>query len=351
MTITVNTMGAGRKAPAIPEISNEDILLSLADENKRVLPISKNNVDYMPLEPGDGYMSKTRGITMQQLQASSDLTDRDGNLGNGINADTLIGQVAQMAREIHAECTITDLFVADNRNRALGNGIAINKQLTEMYQAEHKTKAIPFKATTFNRVFCNISLTRYRTETHVANIVVAYNQRGLQVGIGANCHACRNQSILGASRLVSSYGNGDRTQMPVDEFMRAVRLMLQGYRFVDDMDALGKMAAVAISQDEMSQIVGELTAIRVCCDSSVQQVRQLLSGAGSVYPLNQSQINRFMESLLLTAARKRGELTLYDVYQSATALYKVASMDLPNILPQNQAFVHFISERYELGIE
>ena len=66
--MTINTMGAGRKAPAIPEISNEDILLSLADENKRVLPISKNNVDFMPLEQGDGYMAKTRGITMQQLQ-------------------------------------------------------------------------------------------------------------------------------------------------------------------------------------------------------------------------------------------------------------------------------------------
>lgn len=351
MTVTINTMGAGRKAPAIPEITNEDILLSLADENKRVLPISTNNVDFMPLEPGDGYMAKTRGITMQQLQASSDLTDRDGNLGNGINAYTLIGQVAQMAMEIHAECTITDLFVADNKNRALGNGIAINKQLTEMYQAKHKTAAIPFKATTFNRVFCNIALTRYHTDTHVANVVVAYNQRGLQVGIGAHCHACRNQSILGANRLVSSYGNGDRTSMPVDEFMKAVRLMMQGYRFVDDIGALTKMAAIHITQDEMSQIVGELTAIRVAFDSSVASVRQLLSGQGNVYPLNQSQINRFMESLLLTAARKHGDLTLYDVYQSATTLYKVASMDLPNVLPQNQAFVHFLSERYSLGIE
>ena len=350
MTLSVNTMGAGRKAPAIPEITNEAILLSLADENKRVLPISTNNIDFMPLEPGDGYMAKTRGITLAQLQASSDLTDRDGNLGNGINAYTLIGQVAQMAREIHADCTITDLFVADNKNRALGNGIAINKQLTEMYQAQHKTTAIPFKATTFNRVFCNIALNRYHTDTHVANIVVAYNQRGLQVGIGAHCHACRNQTILGASRLVSSYGNGDRTSMPVEEFMKAVRLMMQGYRFMDDMEALAKMAAIPIKQDEMSQIVGELTAMRVCCDSSVPQVRQLLTGQGSVYPLNQSQINRFMESLLLTATRKHGFLTLYDVYQSATMLYKVASMDMPNILPQNQSFVHFISERYDLGI-
>ena len=94
MTLSVATMGAGRKAPAIPEITNEDILLSLADENKRVLPISKNNVDYMPLVPGDGYMAKTRGITLAQLQASSDLTDRDGNMLNGVNAYTLIGKVA-----------------------------------------------------------------------------------------------------------------------------------------------------------------------------------------------------------------------------------------------------------------
>lgn len=329
-------------APVIKEITNEEILLSLADENQRIAPISDNTVYFAPLDE-----SKTKGITMAQLQASADLTDRDGNLSNGINAYTLINQVAQIAREYHAECAIQDLFVADNKNRAQGNGIAINKQLTEQYQERTGTKDIPFAATTFNRVFCNIVLTRYATETHMANIVVATNQRGLQVAIGANCKACRNQTILGASHLVSSYGNGDRTQMDVQTFIQRVRQMVQGYRFADDMEVLERMKRIPISPNDLFQMVGELTATRVAFNSSNRDVRGMANG--NCYPLTQTQISRFTESLLLTFSRKQ-EVALYDVYQSATALYKVASMDLPNILPQNESFVEYISDRYGLGI-
>ena len=97
-------------AVAVPQVSNEDILLSLADENRRIMPISDNCEFFAPLDD-----SKTKGITMQQLHASSDLTDRDGNLANGINAYSLILQVAELAQEYHADCEITDLFVADNK--------------------------------------------------------------------------------------------------------------------------------------------------------------------------------------------------------------------------------------------
>lgn len=331
-------------AVAVPQVSNEDILLSLADENRRIMPISDNCEFFAPLDD-----SKTKGITMQQLHASSDLTDRDGNLANGINAYSLILQVAELAQEYHADCEITDLFVADNKNRAMGNGIAINKRLAEAYQKKTGTQNIPFAATTFNRVFCNITLTGQATDTHVANIVVATNQRGLQVAIGANCKACRNQTILGASHLVSSYGNGDskRQNMDLQTFMQRVRMMVQGYRFADDMEILEAMKRIPIQQDVLCQVIGELTAIRVAFDSSNNEVRSM--AVGQCYPMTSCQINRFAESLLLTYARK-GSLSVYDMYQSATALYKVASMDLPNILPQNQAFVNYISERYDLGI-
>lgn len=344
-TVAMTTQGAKK-----PEISNEQILLSLADENQRVLPISDNNVYFPRLEGGDGYISKTRGITMAQLHASSDIVDRDGNLANGINAYTLINEVAAIAKECHKECAITDLFVADNKNRAQGNGIAINERLAKAYQEKTKTPFIPFAATTFNRVFCNIQLVRQHTDTHAANIVVVTNQRGLQVAIGANCHACRNQTVLGASHLVSSYGNGDsrRQNLDLEEFKRRVRLMIQGYRFADDMKILEAMKTIDVSQETFTKVIGELTAIRVAFDSSIPAVHAMAVGQGC-YPMNSSQIQRFAESLMLTY-NKYGRMTVYDMYQSATQLYKVASMDMPNVLPQNAAFVEYLSESYGLGI-
>jgi hypothetical protein len=183
----------------------------------------------------------------------------------------------------------------------------------------------------------------------VANIVVATNQRGLQVAIGAHCFACRNQTILGYSHLVQSYGNNSRSQMDLEEFKRRVRLMIQGYKFEDDMRILEQMKAIDISQETFTKVIGELTAIRVAFDSSIPNVHAMAQGA-QCYPMNSSQIQRFAESLMLTYARN-GRMSVYDMYQSATQLYKAASMDMPNILPQNAAFVEYLNDSYNLNIQ
>jgi hypothetical protein len=41
-------------------------------------------------------------------------------------------------------------------------------------------------------------------------------------------------------------------------------------------------------------------------------------------------------------------MTVYDMYQGATTIYKVARTDMPNILPQNLAFVEVINEVFGL---
>lgn len=346
---TAMTVKNGQKKP---EVKNEDILLSLADENARVLPISDNTVYFPRPEGGDGYLSKTRGITMEQLHASTNTVDTGGNLANGINAYTLINEVANIASDYHKECAITDMFVADNKNKAQGNGISINEYLAKTYQERTGTKNIPFTATTFNRVFCNIQLTRQHTDTHAANIVVVTNQRGLQVAIGAHCYACRNQTVLGASHLVSSYGNGEskRQNLDLETFKQRVRMMIQGYRFADDMRILEQMRRISIDQQTFIKVIGELTAIRVAFDSSIPAVHAMAQGSANCYPMNSSQIQRFAESLMLTYHRNGHRMTVYDMYQSATALYKVASMDMPNVLPQNAAFVDYLNDEYDLGI-
>lgn len=325
-----------------PKIKDEDIFLSLVDANRTLSPISDNNVFFEPIDP----KAKAFGITLEQLKASSDLTNSNGDLSNGINAYQLIGTVAQIAREFHSECQIADLFVADNKNKAQGNGIQINKQLHEMYKRQSGTDNVPFAATTFNRVFCNIVLSRQHTDTHVANIVVTTNQRGLQVAIGAHCHACRNQTVLGASHMVSTYGSDENRQMDLPTFIQRVRMMVQGYSFADDMRILDTMKQIPISNETLVNIIGELTAIRVAFDSQIRDVHEM--AVCRVYPMAGCQINKFTESCLLARARKPASepLTLYDLYQSATAIYKVAYLDMPNILPQNQAFAEFINDRF-----
>lgn len=324
------------------EITVENILLSEADENQLLNPISDNNVDFQAFTETE----KTKGISLQQLAESADIVDIKGDLSNEINAYQLINQVTSICNEYNLMYEIKDLFVADNKNKALGNGISINKQLCEAYQLENQTTNIPFKAVTFNRVFANINLSDLSNSTHVANIVVASNQKGLQVAIGANCYACRNQTILGAKNMASTYGTTDKIKN-ISDFIERVRQMIKEYSFDRDVNILNKMKQIKIDSNTIYQMIGELTAIRCAFDSKIKSIKSLINS--DVYPLNQSQICKFTESLLLTFKNK-GTLSLYDVYQSATALYKVASMDLPNVLPQNNSFASYLNQRYNLDM-
>ncbi len=323
-------------------ITVENILLSEADENQLLNQISDNNVDFQAFTETE----KTKGISLAQLKESADIVDIKGTLSNEINAYQLINEVTNICNEYNLMYEIKDLFVADNKNKALGNGISINKQLCEAYQLENQTTNIPFKAVTFNRVFANINLTDMSNSTHIANIVVASNQKGLQVAIGANCYACRNQTILGAKNMASTYGTSDKIKN-VNDFITRVRQMIREYSFDRDVDILNKMKQIKIDSNTVYQMIGELTAIRCAYDSKIKSIKSLINS--DVYPLNQSQICKFTESLLLTFKNK-GTLSLYDVYQSATALYKVASMDLPNVLPQGSAFANYLNNRYDLGM-
>lgn len=323
-------------------ITVENILLSEADENQLLNPISDNNIDFQ----GFTEVEKTKGITLAQLKESSDIMDIKGDLSNEINAYQLINEVTKICNEYNLQYEIKDLFVADNKNKSLGNGISINKQLCEAYQQEHQTNNIPFKAVTFNRVFANINLSDLSNSTHVANIVVASNQKGLQVAIGAHCYACRNQTILGAKNMASTYGTSDKIKN-INDFIERVREMIREYSFDRDVNILNKMKQIRIDTATIYQMIGELTSIRCAFDSKIKSIKGLISS--DVYPLNQSQICKFTESLLLTFKTK-GVLSLYDVYQSATALYKCASMDMPNILVQNNAFASYLNNRYDLGM-
>ena len=342
--VNTNTSEKPYKPYEPADIPLEDLLLSRADENALIAPISDNTEWFAPLKEG-----KSRGIKLEQLAAGSDIEDRNGSILNGINAYQLIGQVVQMAKAHHGEAKITDLFVADNVNKAQGNGIAINKRIKDAYQQKTGTDNIPFAAATFNRVFCNIELSRQHTDSHVANIVVATNQQGLQVAVGAHCRACRNQTILGKEHLVSSYGG--RKAMDTQEFLRCVDLMLQGYRFVDDMEALRKMQQYELEDQHVLMLMGYLRYLYAKYNSRDASIRAQVTGNYAIYPMDACQLNRLDQCIVQTERALNGEpMTVYDLYQGATTIYKVARTDMPNILPQNLSFVKMLSEVFNLGI-
>ena len=78
------------------------------------------------------------------------------------------------------------------------------------------------------------------------------------------------------------------------------------------------------------------TAIRVKADSSNTLIRENID-----YPLNQGQISAFAEDVLVQYKIKE-EVNLWDIYNAGTLLFKAERMDIPQIMPQNRAFVKFL---------
>lgn len=102
------------------------------------------------------------------------------------------------------------------------------------------------------------------------------------------------------------------------------------------------MKAIELTAEQVFRMIGMLTAIRVKCDTTEKEIKE-----PCVYPLNQSQISRFTELLLINYERW-GRTTVWDVYNAATELYKANSMDIPSLLPQNRAMVNFLAEQYAI---
>jgi hypothetical protein len=100
------------------------------------------------------------------------------------------------------------------------------------------------------------------------------------------------------------------------------------------------MKQIDIPAQQMFTIIGMLTAIRVKCDTSIKEIKETRT-----YPLNQAQISQLTEDMMMRY-HQNNKVTVWDLYNGATELYKATSMDIPSLLPQNRAFVSFLNEMY-----
>ena len=104
------------------------------------------------------------------------------------------------------------------------------------------------------------------------------------------------------------------------------------------------MKKISCSKDDVFRIIGMLTAIRVGYDNGIGEIKNRFNA----YPLNQSQISQFTADYL-NFENGRGSVSLWDVYNLATELYKPGTTDIPNIIPQSVALIETLKENYNLA--
>lgn len=284
--------------------------------------------------------AKIQTLTLDQLERTHKENDVYGNPLRGIYHYALLNEIIGMCKAQSYNVEVYDLFAAQNKDRNTP-GVVLLPQV----EAQYGERAI--EAHILRRVFANIRLTNFDDEEKTTNLAVAFHQKGIQVGFGNMVKICHNQCMLSPTQYIATYsekGTGRGNGVTIPEVLDTVKSWLIDARhiIVTEREKIEKMQSIQVDAQQLFLLIGMLTALRVKFDTHESEIKET-----RVYPLNQAQISKFTESLLLRYHRNQS-VTVWDIYNAATDLYKANSMDIPALLPQNRAMTAFLDEHFGL---
>lgn len=305
-------------------------ILSKAADDMVAVPSSVNEDKFFDFEK-----AKTQAITLEQLSRTHREDDVYGNPLRGIYHFDLFNKVIDECTELGYNVEVYDMFAAQNRDRQSPGVVRLPQ--VEAVKGQHAVEAHILR-----RVYANIRITDFDNDETTTNVAVAFHQKGIQIGFGPNVMICHNQCMLSPELYMSSYSEKGKkgSGMEVAAMLDTLKSWLVDARHIieTDRERIAKMKETRITAEQMFLLIGLMTATRVKADTSRKSIRENIT-----YPLNQSQITLFTEDML-EAYHDKEYVTAWDMYNSATNLYKANRMDIPALLPQNRAMVNFMRE-------
>lgn len=305
-------------------------ILSKSAEDMVAVPSSVNEDKFFDFEK-----AKTQAITLEQLSRTHREDDVYGNPLRGIYHFDLFNKVIDECTELGYNVEVYDMFAAQNRDRQSPGVVRLPQ--VEAVKGQHAVEAHILR-----RVYANIRITDFDNDETTTNVAVAFHQKGIQIGFGPNVMICHNQCMLSPELYMSSYSEKGKkgSGMDVAAMLDTLKSWLVDARHIieTDRERIAKMKETRITAEQMFLLIGLMTATRVKADTSRKSIRENIT-----YPLNQSQITLFTEDML-EAYHDKVFVTAWDMYNSATNLYKANRMDIPALLPQNRAMVNFMRD-------
>lgn len=279
--------------------------------------------------------AKTQEITLEQLGRTYRENDVYGYPLKGIYHYDLFNKVIAECEDVGYNVEVYDMFAAQNRDRN-------QPGVVKLPQVEAQKGENAVEAHILRRVFANIRITDFDDGETTTNLAVAFHQKGIQIGFGPNVMICHNQCLLNPELYMSTYSEKGRkgSGIELSTMLDTLKSWLVDARHIveTDRERIEKMKNTRVSAEQMFTLIGLMTAMRVKSDTTRKSIRENIT-----YPLNQSQITVFTEDML-EAYHTKEVVTAWDMYNSATNMYKANKMDIPAILPQNRAFVDFINK-------
>lgn len=310
----VNDFGSMPQATAAPEVHSVEIL----NENQ-FFDFEKQKVQVLTLDQLKRTVKENRGD--------------DRTCPHGIYHFALVQQILDMCKEHNYDAEVYDLFATNNRDKQTP-GVSLNPEIEEKYGE----RAV--EAHTLRRIYANIRLKNFDTEELTTNLAIAYTQKGIQVGFGRNVQICHNQCMLGSGRFISDYSaRKDTPAQNLQQMLHTIGGWLSDaeHLIIEDDATIEKMKQSILTSEQIFTIIGMLKTIRIQNDTSIKKIRR----TGGVNPLNDAQLSKFVENLLVTQ-KDEGRITAWSFYNAATDIYKPATAETNLILPQNLEMMEFM---------
>lgn len=276
-------------------------------------------------------------LDLPTLKRTHKENDVCGQPLKGIYHYQFIEGIASICENSGLSYQIEEIFAAQNKNRQLP-GVVVLPQVEQAFGEKSVESHI------LRRVFTTIRINNDEDAETTTTLALAFHQDGIQAAIGPCVKICHNQCILSPKRSISSYGTGKVT---IEEVFETVRMWLNDFFHYRETDKriIEQMKSIKMDLNDIYRIIGLLTSIRVMHDSKDKEI----SSQVKCYPLSQAQISMFTDRITkYVFERGTNGLTLWNVYNFATELYKPERMEIPNLMTQNISLVETLVKYYDL---
>lgn len=257
-------------------------------------------------------------LNLNELASSIDERELTDKPLHGIQHYKLLEKIGEVIDKTNMKFNLDDIFVSKQ-----GPSIAPGISKIPKYEEEYGKNSV--RAYIFRRLITSYII-EYDNPEFNTKIAVAYHQHGVNVAFGANVKFCQNLSIFGYDYMYDI----QKTQH------NAVFDVINGWLHKYNENVLkferimNNLKQIPFNIEQSFKFIGRLTSMRVEKDSKI--LKNFINPRD--YALNQGQISKFTENLLIEHQEK-GELSAYDVYNVGTQLHKPEFTDVGRIIPQN----------------
>lgn len=269
---------------------------------------------------------KVNVIDLETLKRTIKEKDVNDKPLRGMYHYDLIEKVGDILLNKGLRMQIEEIFAAQSGDRN-NPSVTLNESLMKQYG-----NTAP-EAHMLRRVYANINVADFDNDEFTTHVAVAWHQKGIQVAFGPTVKICHNLCIMGRGQVLTT-GKDMTIERLLEKFSD---LMFQLPDTVSlNRGIIERMKGRVMSPEEILCCIGSLTAMRVAHDTLKPEIRRQ-----DMYPLNQAQISKFTESLLVKQ-KAYSQVTAWDLYNAGTELLKPNSSDIPSLFDQHVALSEYV---------